>query len=428
MDAVSLPALNPTPVQPGGKPGLDSPDGAGFPDAMAAAADAKPAPSGGRAHISPIAAPGSAIGKPGDGREPRATGRGPDVPPRTRFPGGIPGKPFDPVARLPEPRPGGPRDPLQADRHDTDVPDPGAQGVVAGVLSMLAGGTPGALPGRIGPSDAKAVRMNSREAGTPVRGRSDASEAAPELRKPADASQPAGASRHQLQRLQQFTATRASGASPTPTPVDPAAIGKHPLSRSSASSLAATAAAGAAAMHATGDSAPPAAAALFDFGSVASAHTPAGTNAAPPATAVLATPMGSMAWPRELGQQLVQMVQRGTGQVDLHLNPRELGPIQISLQVHDQSAQVHFLVAHADVQHAVQQALPQLREALAGQGIALGNALVGQQQQQPSGSFGGSAQAQAWSGGGSGLDDVAPVRTATISLPAVPGTGVDLYA
>lgn len=105
-----------------------------------------------------------------------------------------------------------------------------------------------------------------------------------------------------------------------------------------------------------------------------------------PATAVqqasLAAPLASPAWQQQLGQQLGNITQRGRHQVELHLNPAELGPLSVSLKVDDQGAQAHFLSAHASVRSAVEQAIPQLREALAEQGIALGEASVGEQQRQ----------------------------------------------
>ncbi|NYS61702.1 flagellar hook-length control protein FliK [Vreelandella salicampi] len=97
----------------------------------------------------------------------------------------------------------------------------------------------------------------------------------------------------------------------------------------------------------------------------------------------VATPVSSPAWPQQLGQQLVQFAQRGGEQhVKLQLHPAELGPLSISLKVSEQGTQAHFLSAHAQVRQVVEQAIPQLREALAEQGISLGETSVGEQRQQ----------------------------------------------
>ena len=94
---------------------------------------------------------------------------------------------------------------------------------------------------------------------------------------------------------------------------------------------------------------------------------------------VVAAAVGSTDWAADLGQQMVDMVSRGDRQVDLHLHPADLGPLSISLELNDGTTQAQFQVAHASVRAAVEQALPQLREALASQGIALGQASVSDQ-------------------------------------------------
>lgn len=108
---------------------------------------------------------------------------------------------------------------------------------------------------------------------------------------------------------------------------------------------------------------------------------PASPVAAPVADndLVVAAAVGSTDWAADLGQQMVDMVSRGDRQVDLHLHPADLGPLSISLELNDGTTQAQFQVAHASVRAAVEQALPQLREALASQGIALGQASVSDQ-------------------------------------------------
>ncbi len=118
-----------------------------------------------------------------------------------------------------------------------------------------------------------------------------------------------------------------------------------------------------------------------------------------PTPAALSTPFTSTAWPQQLGQQLVQISQRGGEQhVQLQLNPAELGPLSISLKFGDQGAQAHFLSAHAQVRQVLEQAIPQLREALAEQGISLGETSVGEQRDPNAQSF-----AQSSGRGGAGV-------------------------
>ena len=154
----------------------------------------------------------------------------------------------------------------------------------------------------------------------------------------------------------------------------------------------------------------------------------AAAGMSPPAA--LTAPLASAAWPGQLGQQLVMMGQRGGEQrVELHLNPAELGPLTISLKLSEQGAQAQFLSAHAPVRQAVEQAIPQLLEALAEQGISLGETSVGEQRHQ------GQDERQALAGGpatgsnASGSEELDPNAgaMAASAVPLAEGR-VDLYA
>lgn len=158
--------------------------------------------------------------------------------------------------------------------------------------------------------------------------------------------------------------------------------------------------------------------------------TAPGAVTASPTQGALQAPVASQAWPTQLGQQLVMLGQRGGEQrVELRLNPAELGPLTISLKVSEQGAQAQFLSAHAPVRQAVEQAIPQLREALAEQGISLGDTSVGEHRQQ------GQEQGQAFAGGatpGTATSDSAEIES-LIPVPATDGQlieagRVDLYA
>jgi len=158
--------------------------------------------------------------------------------------------------------------------------------------------------------------------------------------------------------------------------------------------------------------------------------TPAATqgSAAIPTPAVVNTPVTSPAWPQQLGQQLVQFAQRGGDQlVQMQLHPAELGPLSISLKMGEQGAQAHFLSSHAQVRQVIEQAIPQLREALAEQGITLGETSVGEQRES---SDQGLAQQQSGAGGQPGIDggeedsSLVPTQRAPVALDG----RVDLYA
>lgn len=100
------------------------------------------------------------------------------------------------------------------------------------------------------------------------------------------------------------------------------------------------------------------------------------------ATASLAAPVGSQAWANQLQQNVLQMVMHNQNEMTLRLHPAELGPLQVQLRMDDTTAQLNILTHSQQVRGALEQAMPTLREALANQGIQLGDSQVSDQAQQ----------------------------------------------
>lgn len=162
------------------------------------------------------------------------------------------------------------------------------------------------------------------------------------------------------------------------------------------------------------------------------AHAPtldAAPSAAPVHQAALASHPQSPAFAADLGTELRWMVEAGVQQAELHLNPAELGPIQVQLTLNAQTAEIHFAAVHAATRESIQQALPVLREMLAGEGLQLGQAGVS-----GGGAGGESAQQQARAqerdahaaAGQPAAGSLAPRTTAT--APRAGRGMLDLYA
>ena len=166
----------------------------------------------------------------------------------------------------------------------------------------------------------------------------------------------------------------------------------------------------------------------------AAALSPASASPALLTQASLPAPVQSPAWPGQLGQQLVQFARRGgEQQIEMRLNPAELGPLSVTLKMTEQGAQAQFLAAHAQVRQVLEQAIPQLREALAEQGISLGETSVGEQRQDAQAFAGHDEQGgQGGTGRGDGElmagtdsdDGIAELATSTLTLDG----RVNLYA
>ena len=127
---------------------------------------------------------------------------------------------------------------------------------------------------------------------------------------------------------------------------------------------------------ATGTPSPGAAAAALTAAQLtAGAHV--GLQGRPePTSMALSSPVGSSAWNDELGGRLTWMAQQGIESASLQLSPEHLGPVQVSISVHNGQASVWFGAAQADTRSALQQSLPQLRQLFAGQGLTLADAGV----------------------------------------------------
>lgn len=93
----------------------------------------------------------------------------------------------------------------------------------------------------------------------------------------------------------------------------------------------------------------------------------------------IATPLGKDGWSNEFTQKISWMSSQKNQVAELHLNPPDLGPLDVVLKISDNQATAMFMSPHSAVRDAVENALPRLREILADNGIALGNATVSDQ-------------------------------------------------
>ncbi len=143
----------------------------------------------------------------------------------------------------------------------------------------------------------------------------------------------------------------------------------------------------------------------------------------------VSTPVGSNRWNEDLGQKITWMVGHGYQSAELHLNPPDLGPLNVVLNVSGDQATAMFTSPHAAVRDAVQQALPKLREMLADNGIMLGNAFVSDQGRQGTQSgFSGGGQ-KSPSPSSSGAIEVSSVQQGTRSASVLQTQGlVDTFA
>ncbi|MBT2115986.1 flagellar hook-length control protein FliK [Dyella sp. LX-1] len=109
-------------------------------------------------------------------------------------------------------------------------------------------------------------------------------------------------------------------------------------------------------------------------------HAPA-PNAAPVAHSLkMDTPAGNPGFAQELGQQVAWLGGQEIKQARIRLRPEELGQLDVKVSVAEHGrVDVSFTAQHPAAVTAVQQTLGQLDLMLAGHGLSLGQAQVGQQ-------------------------------------------------
>lgn len=95
-----------------------------------------------------------------------------------------------------------------------------------------------------------------------------------------------------------------------------------------------------------------------------------------PVSTGIQTPVGNREWAGELGQRLVMMMSSKLKSAEIHLNPKDLGPMEVRIRMHEDKAHVVFTSHVAQTRDALEQAMPRLREMMDQNGVTLGNADV----------------------------------------------------
>jgi flagellar hook-length control protein FliK len=86
--------------------------------------------------------------------------------------------------------------------------------------------------------------------------------------------------------------------------------------------------------------------------------------------------VGTPAWNQALGDKIVWMAAGAQQSATLTLNPPNMGPLQVVLNVSNEQATASFFSAQPEVRQALEAAFPRLREMMNEAGIQLGQATV----------------------------------------------------
>lgn len=129
-----------------------------------------------------------------------------------------------------------------------------------------------------------------------------------------------------------------------------------------------------------------------------------------------------------LGKQLMMMLSNGNQQAVLHLDPPQLGPLQVHLSTRQYNVSAWFISAHADVRQALEAGMPALRYALAQQGVALAGGFIADQGQRQA--FGDRTAPDRFAAPFAALDEVGPGATlqeVSRTTPRWSAAGLSIY-
>jgi flagellar hook-length control protein FliK len=91
----------------------------------------------------------------------------------------------------------------------------------------------------------------------------------------------------------------------------------------------------------------------------------------------VAQPVGATGWDEAVADRVTWLGQARQSSAELHLNPPNLGPVEVHVSMQGDQTTVSFFSPHAPVREALQAAAPKLSEAFAAAGLSLGNVSVG---------------------------------------------------
>ena len=118
--------------------------------------------------------------------------------------------------------------------------------------------------------------------------------------------------------------------------------------------------------------------------------------------APLTRPLSHPQWNEDLGERIVWMNSRGISSAEIKMNPENMGPITVRIDMNQDQATIAFTAQNSIVRDALEASLPKLREMLSAQQVNLADVSVSQQSSTNSDSGRSFAQASADMSNGQG--------------------------
>ena len=90
-------------------------------------------------------------------------------------------------------------------------------------------------------------------------------------------------------------------------------------------------------------------------------------------------PLSHPEWNQDLGERIVWMNNRGISSAEIRMNPQNMGPITVRIDINQDQATIAFTAQNSDVRTALEASIPKLREMLNSQQLNLADVKVSQQ-------------------------------------------------
>ncbi len=126
--------------------------------------------------------------------------------------------------------------------------------------------------------------------------------------------------------------------------------------------------------------------------------------AAPKPQLAVGMPFQQAQWGEAVAERVMWMSSQGLQEAEIHLNPADLGPMQVKVSLVADQAHVSFVVSNASVREALDQNAIRLREMFNGEGLNLVDVDVSDQSQHQASSSDDDRNNPQFSGERAGLD------------------------
>ncbi len=147
-------------------------------------------------------------------------------------------------------------------------------------------------------------------------------------------------------------------------------------------------------------------------------------------TTTLETPFRQPGWDQALSERVLWAASQKLQSAEIRLNPPQLGPIEVRVQMHQDQAQVSFTAQHAVVREALEASMPRLRDMLNASGFNLVDVNVSQhsfaEQQRHAQGFGASAHNRRGDEDGTAMSVATPLELNRVG--EMSRSGIDLFA